>query len=304
MTMVDREPGNRNSTSRVESSVGNWGASSSGAAAQRSGGTGGEVKQQVSEVAGQVKEQAVQLKDQVAETATSKLEDQKTQATSSLGNVSEAIRQTGDQLRSNDQEAIAQYVDRAAEQLDQFTGYLQSRDMRQIVGDVEAFARREPALFLGGAFVLGLLGARFLKSSSQAIETRGNDWQSRPSYGTQAALSSYSSYASMPHTQRIPVQYDEPTTSAPTSASSSYPTPTAGGGMSSLDTGGSVTPARLTGSTPPPIGGTSLGSTSSGAVAPGWQGGTNRTPSSTRPSDSLLGTEGRDTTGSGGDAGA
>src|SRR4051794_30088268 len=115
MTMVDREPGNRNSTSRVESSVGNWGASGSGAAAQQSSGTGGEVKQQVSEVAGQVKEQAVQLKDQVAETATSKLEDQKTHATSSLGNVSDAIRQTGDQLRSNDQEAIAQYVDRAAE---------------------------------------------------------------------------------------------------------------------------------------------------------------------------------------------
>jgi len=72
------------------------------------------VKQQVGEVADQAKEQVAQLKDTVAETATGKLEERKTQATSSLGNVSGAIRQTGEQLRSNDQEAIAQYVDRAA----------------------------------------------------------------------------------------------------------------------------------------------------------------------------------------------
>jgi hypothetical protein len=236
----------------------------------------------------------------VAETATGKLEDQKTQATSGLGNVSDAIRQTGHQLRSNDQEMIAGYIDRAAEQLDQFTGYLRNRDMRQIVGDVEAFARREPALFLGGAFVLGLFGARFLKSSSQAMEAQGMDWQRRQGYGTQAALSSYSSYSSMPHTQQIPVQYDEVTPAAPSTGGASYPAPTAGGGMSGLGTGGSVQPARTSGTTPPPIGGASLGSTSSGAGAPGWQGGTTgATPMSPRPSDSTRGTGARETTGEG-----
>ena len=294
--MVDREPMNRDTTSRVESSVGNRGAS--GNRAQGSGGTGGEMKQQVGEVADQVKDQAVQLKDKVAETATGKLEDQKTQATSSLGNVSDAIRQTGQQLRSNDQEAIAQYIDRAAEQLDQFTGYLRSRDMRQIVGDVESFARREPALFLGGAFVLGLFGARFLKSSGQASGAQSTDWQRRQGYGTQSALTSYSSYASMPHTQQIPVQYDEVAPHTPPVGGTSYPTPTAGGGMSGLGTGGSVQPARTGATTPPPVGGASLGSTSSSAGAPDWQGGsTGATPTSPRPSNSSLGTGARETTG-------
>jgi len=207
--MVERDPMNRETTARVESAVGNRGVAGEGVGAQGSGGTGGEVKQQVGEVAGQVKDQAIQLKDKVAATATGKLEDQKTQAVSSIGNVADAIRQTGQQLRSNDQEAIAQYIDRAAEQIDQFTGYLRGRDMRQLVGDVESFARREPALFLGGAFVLGLFGARFLKSSGQASGAQGTDWQNRQGYGTQAALSSYSSYSSMPHTQQIPVQHDE-----------------------------------------------------------------------------------------------
>ena len=34
-----------------------------------------------------------------------------------------------------------------------------------MIGDVGDFARREPALFLGGAFVLGLMGGRFMKAS-------------------------------------------------------------------------------------------------------------------------------------------
>ncbi|MET0795363.1 MAG: hypothetical protein ABW061_27840 [Polyangiaceae bacterium] len=37
--------------------------------------------------------------------------------------------------------------------------------MGDVLGDVGSFARREPAMLLRGAFVLGLLGGRFLKSS-------------------------------------------------------------------------------------------------------------------------------------------
>lgn len=250
----------------------------------------GDVKQQVGEVADRAKEQAAQLKDTVAETATGKLEEQKTQATSGLGNVSDAIRQTGRQLRSNDQEAIAQYVDRAAEQLDQFTGYLRSRDMKQIVGDVEAFARREPALFLGGAFVLGLFGARFLKSSSGAIEAQGSNWRGGQGEGTRAALSSYSSYSAMEHTQPYPVRRDEVQSYSP--AGGSYaPTPTAVGGTPSLGTGGSV-PTPRPGGSAAAGGGVSPGSTSSGAGAPSWQGGASGGATPTRPGNSTPGTPG------------
>ena len=40
--------------------------------------------------------------------------------------------------------------------------------MRNAVSSTERFARREPLFFLGGAFVVGLLAARFLKSSERA----------------------------------------------------------------------------------------------------------------------------------------
>lgn len=36
----------------------------------------------------------------------------------------------------------------------------------EIIGDVAEFARQRPALFLGGAFVLGLLGSRLFKAKA------------------------------------------------------------------------------------------------------------------------------------------
>jgi len=52
-------------------------------------------------------------------------------------------------------------------------------DARAIVG------RREPALFLGGAFALGLLGARFLKSSRKGEQTYRAPHTPRPSMASE-----------------------------------------------------------------------------------------------------------------------
>jgi hypothetical protein len=99
---------------------------------------------------------------------------QKDRAAEGLGSVAQALRQTGQQLQGQNQEAFTSYIDRAASQVDRFSTYLQQKDMGQLVYDVERFARRQPALFLGGAFVLGLLGARFLKSSSPEQASMGS----------------------------------------------------------------------------------------------------------------------------------
>ena len=49
--------------------------------------------------------------------------------------------------------------------LDRLSGSVRDATVRDIVRATERFARREPLLFLGGAFTLGLFAARFLKSS-------------------------------------------------------------------------------------------------------------------------------------------
>jgi hypothetical protein len=70
-------------------------------------------------------------------------------------------------LRKQGQDSVAQYADKAADQVERFSGYLRETDVDEIMEEVRGFARRRPALFLGGAATLGFLGTRFLKSSSQ-----------------------------------------------------------------------------------------------------------------------------------------
>jgi len=126
---------------------------------------------QAQETAGQVADQAQQKMGEVVgqakETVTAQATSQKDRAAESLEAVAQALRQAGQELQGREQGTVAQFIDTAAERVERLSGFLQGRDVQQIVGEVERYARRNPALFLGGAFALGLLGARFLKSSSR-----------------------------------------------------------------------------------------------------------------------------------------
>ena len=118
-----------------------------------------------------------QVVEQVQQQATTRLDRQKETAAVGLKSVADAVRQTGQSLREQEQGGIAQYAaeygERAAEQIERFTDYLRERDVNQLVAEVEDFARRQPALFIGGAFLLGFAGSRFLKSSSPARDVTG-----------------------------------------------------------------------------------------------------------------------------------
>jgi hypothetical protein len=98
-------------------------------------------------------------------TAEKRLSGGKERAAESLGSVAAALRQTGETLRNEDAGGLTDYVVKAADRIEAASGYLKERDLKDVVTDVSNFARREPALFLGGAFILGLAGGRFLKSS-------------------------------------------------------------------------------------------------------------------------------------------
>jgi uncharacterized protein YjbJ (UPF0337 family) len=128
--------------------------------------TADQAKDAVGQVAGQAKGAVGQVTGQAREQVTTRLSGQKDRAAQGLGSVAHALRITGQQLREQDQVGGTVYLDRVASEVERFSTYLEQSDVGQMVGDAERFARRQPALFLGGAFVLGLLGARFLKSSA------------------------------------------------------------------------------------------------------------------------------------------
>jgi uncharacterized membrane protein len=105
--------------------------------------------------------------DQVREQATTRLHDQKMQAADGISGLAEAFRQTSTSLREGDQGALAGYVDQAADQVERFAGYLQQHEIQDFVGEMEAFARRQPLAFIGIAFGVGFVAARFFKSSQR-----------------------------------------------------------------------------------------------------------------------------------------
>jgi hypothetical protein len=106
--------------------------------------------------------------DRVRASASAQLSSQKDRATDGLGSLARAIRESTHALRDNQQDTVAQYVEQAADRLDGLSTTLRELDMRQLLTDAEQFARRQPAIFIGASFMMGVLAARFLKSSGRA----------------------------------------------------------------------------------------------------------------------------------------
>jgi hypothetical protein len=57
-------------------------------------------------------------------------------------------------------------MEQAVDRVDTWTQSLQHADVDDLVRGVQTFARRQPALFVAVAFGLGVVAARFLKSSA------------------------------------------------------------------------------------------------------------------------------------------
>jgi ElaB/YqjD/DUF883 family membrane-anchored ribosome-binding protein len=136
------------------------------------------VKETAKSLFDQAKGSAGQAYGLATEKATTKLEEQKTNLAGGLTSVADSLKQVGETLRDTDEqnpitEFTAKYGDTLAEQIEKVGSYFENKDVREMVRDVESFARRNPAVFIGAAFGLGLLAARFLKSSSPKQLTQG-----------------------------------------------------------------------------------------------------------------------------------
>jgi hypothetical protein len=129
--------------------------------------TGGSAREQIRDVKDQVVGQAKSTLQQARDRASTSLGESKGQFAEQVGTVAAALRRTTEHLRAEDQQRIAGLTDTVARQVDQIANYLRNKDARAMRTDLENLARRQPAMVLGGALVLGLIGARFFKSSQR-----------------------------------------------------------------------------------------------------------------------------------------
>jgi hypothetical protein len=154
------------------------------------GATGSQQKQDKQNTGGQdllqqAKQTTNEVVNQVQQQASSELNRQKESAASELGTVVNAVRRFGETLTNEGQgpisRAAAQYGDKAADGLDRVARYLREQDPKRLLNDVQSFGRRQPALLIGGAFLLGFAGARLIKSTMDAAG-------SSPNTGAQRAM--------------------------------------------------------------------------------------------------------------------
>ena len=125
-----------------------------------------------------------EIVNQVQQQAGTQIDRGKETAADELSQVVNAVRQFGQNLAGQANGPIARYAaeygDKAANSLERFSKYIREQDAKRLLNDVQNFGRRQPALLLGGAFLLGLAGARLIRSSIDAASQHANpDLKSR-----------------------------------------------------------------------------------------------------------------------------
>jgi len=176
-----------------------------------------QARSTATQVVQQTQEQAGDLLDRARDQFSTQVSGQKDAVADSAGSLATALRQTSQQLNDQGQGMVGQFVDRAAELADGVSGYLRERSVGDLTGELENFARREPVLFLGGAFALGFMAARFLKSSGPGTSL------ARPE-----TVRPYHSYSSIPGSQSLGSSLGRPLGSA---VDAGGPIETAGGSV-------------------------------------------------------------------------
>jgi hypothetical protein len=143
-----------------------------------------EARQKTGEVVEQAKQKGGEVVEQTRTRAFDMMDEQKSRAAEGLGSVASALRQTSETLRSGDQAQFGQVAERAADAVERFSDELRNKDVNELLHEAERFARREPELFLGGAVLLGLMAARFMKASNRRSMRGGQDYdRGRYEYG-------------------------------------------------------------------------------------------------------------------------
>lgn len=119
-----------------------------------------EVKETASEIGATMKEGASAAAERLRRAAA----EQKDAGAERLEGIADAVNRAADELGREVPQA-AEYVRRVARELETVSEAARERDLRDLVGVVQDFARRQPTAFLGATLLTGFAAVRFLKVS-------------------------------------------------------------------------------------------------------------------------------------------
>ena len=115
-------------------------------------------------------QQAAELVGLARDAGEQALVDGKNRAAQQLSNVGGAVRRAADKLHDQDNAALAEYVDGAADRVEQAAQHIDERNLIELAHEAGALARQKPVLFLGGLFVAGVATAQLLRTMNQRAD--------------------------------------------------------------------------------------------------------------------------------------
>ena len=133
------------------------------------------------EIAAEARHAGQTVREQAAEFANTAKDELARQAAGRKDEVAEGISSLADRVRASagnlrrDEAWLADLLDEGGRQLGSLAESLKRRDFGSLIGALEQFARREPAVFAGASVALGFATARLAKSTAERLSEPGDE---------------------------------------------------------------------------------------------------------------------------------
>ena len=151
----------------------------------------------------ELRSDAEQLGSTAANRIHSEVDARKGAAVSQAQSVTSAIRQTADGLDDNAPQWLRSALQQGAEQIQRFADAIDRKDSRELVGEVQSFARERPGVFLAACAAAGFAAARIFKAGAEPAPGQGlgqGQQQFQPSSATGAGFQAAQSQPAFPAT--------------------------------------------------------------------------------------------------------
>lgn len=129
-----------------------------------------KAQEKVSHAAAEARDRGEELVHEGKAKARSTADQQKERVSEGIRSMADALRRGGSEL-SEEHSQYGGFLNTVADRAEGVSRYLDQRDVDSLTRDARRMAREHTPVFLSGAFTLGMLGARFLKSSGDSART-------------------------------------------------------------------------------------------------------------------------------------
>jgi len=132
----------------------------------------GRVREEARTMGEEVRKRAGEAAGAAQSEAMKRAEGAKASVADEMADVASALRTARDEMR--DRSMAGKAFGWAAESLESTASAIRNREPEDLMNELGAFARRNPAMFLGGAALLGFAVSRFaLSSARRSADTMG-----------------------------------------------------------------------------------------------------------------------------------